>query len=62
LHGHAGAECAKILSRLQPAFDAGLLTPPSRMEERPLARGVETCGELNRGARGKFVLVASAHE
>ena len=53
------AECAKILSRLQPAFDAGHLTPPTGIEERPLARGVATYGELSRGARVKFVFVAN---
>lgn len=50
-------ECAKILSRLQPAFDAGQLIPPAGVDERPLARGVETYGELSRGARCKFVFV-----
>ncbi len=54
----SATDCAAILSRLQPAFDAGQLTPPSGMEERPLVRGVETYGELHRGARCKFVLVA----
>ena len=53
------AECAKILSRLQPAFDAGELTPPAGIDERPLARGAETYGELSRGARRKFVFVNS---
>jgi len=51
------AECAKILTRVQPAFDAGQLTPPTGIEERPLARGAETYGELSRGARVKFVFV-----
>ena len=54
---YSAVECAKILSCLQPAFDAGLLTPPKDMEERTIAQAVETYGELNRGARGKFVFV-----
>lgn len=54
----SAVECAKILSRVQPAFDAGELTPPAGVEERPLAHAVETYGELNRGARCKFVFVA----
>ncbi len=55
---YGAAECAGILSRLQPAFDAGQLMPPAGIEGRPLARGVETYADLGRGARCKFVFVA----
>ncbi|MSQ50343.1 MAG: zinc-binding alcohol dehydrogenase family protein [Betaproteobacteria bacterium] len=54
---YSAAECAKILSRLGPAFESGQLTPPTRIEERPLSQALETYRELNRGARGKFVFL-----
>lgn len=54
----SAAECAKIFTRLGPAFDSEELTPPSLLEERPFAQAVETYGELSRGARSKFIFVA----
>ena len=55
---YGAVECAEILARLGPAFDSGGLAPPAGIDERPLDRGVETYGELNRGVRRKFVFVA----
>ena len=52
-----GAVLGRILSRLAPAFDAGLLTSPTAITERPLARGVETYADLSHGMRGKFVFM-----
>jgi NADPH2:quinone reductase len=52
---YSASQCAGILTRLRPAFDAGQLIAPSALSESPLTRGPETYAGLNRGARGKFV-------
>jgi NADPH:quinone reductase-like Zn-dependent oxidoreductase len=55
---YSAQECAKILARLGPAFDAEALAPPAGIEERPLNFGLDTYVDLHRGVRRKFVFVA----
>ncbi len=50
-------ECARVLSGIGPAFDAGELPPPEGVQERPLESALDTYRELNGGRRGKFVFL-----
>jgi NADPH:quinone reductase-like Zn-dependent oxidoreductase len=49
------AACAKMLSKLARAFDAGELPPPAAPREVPLA--AEAYRQVDRGAKGKIVFV-----
>jgi NADPH:quinone reductase-like Zn-dependent oxidoreductase len=51
------AECARLLSELAPAFEAGELRAPDALVARPLAQATEAYAALQRGQKGKLVLV-----
>jgi NADPH:quinone reductase-like Zn-dependent oxidoreductase len=51
------ADCARLLSELAPAFDSGELQPPDAIVARPLSQGAESYAALQRGHKGKVVLV-----
>jgi NADPH:quinone reductase-like Zn-dependent oxidoreductase len=51
------AECARLLSELAPAFEAGELRAPDALVARPLAQATEAYAALQRGQKGKVVLV-----
>ena len=51
------ADCARLLSELAPAFESGELRPPDAIVARPLSQAVESYAALQRGQKGKVVLV-----
>jgi len=51
------AECARLLAQLAPAFEAGELRAPDGIVARPLAQATEAYAALQRGQKGKVVLV-----
>jgi NADPH:quinone reductase-like Zn-dependent oxidoreductase len=51
------ADCARLLSELAPAFESGELGPPDGIIARPLSQAIESYAALQRGQRGKLVLV-----
>ena len=53
------SDCARMLTEIGKAFDAGELPLPGGFEERPLEKGLETYADVNRKVRGKFIFVAS---
>ena len=53
----SGAECARLLSQMGEAFNAGTLAPPPQPQERPLEEGVAVYAEVNKARHGKIVFV-----
>ena len=51
------ADCARLLSQLAPAFESGELRPPQGLVARPLSQAAEAYAALQRGQKGKVVLV-----
>ena len=54
---YSPADCARLLSELAPAFESGELRPPERIVARPLSEATEAYAALQRGQKGKVVLV-----
>ena len=54
---YSPADCARLLSELAPAFESGELRPPEGLVARPLSEATEAYAALQRGQKGKVVLV-----
>jgi NADPH:quinone reductase len=51
------ADCARLFSELAPAFESGELQAPEGIVVRPLSQAVESYAALQRGQKGKLVIV-----
>jgi NADPH:quinone reductase-like Zn-dependent oxidoreductase len=54
---YSARDCARLFSELKPSFDSGALRPPDGLVTRPLADGAQTYAALQRGQKGKLVIV-----
>jgi NADPH:quinone reductase-like Zn-dependent oxidoreductase len=54
---YSAAECARLFSELKPKFESGDLRPPEGIVTRPLSEGPQTYAALQRGQKGKLVIV-----
>lgn len=54
---YGAGDCARILTEIGMAFDAGRIQAPERLQERHLETALEVYAEVNRGSKGKFVFV-----
>ena len=54
---YSAADCARLFSELKPNFESGELRPPDGLVTRPLSEGPQTYAALQRGQKGKLVIV-----
>jgi NADPH:quinone reductase-like Zn-dependent oxidoreductase len=54
---YSAADCARLFCELKPGFESGELRPPDALVTRPLSEGAQAYAALQRGQKGKLVIV-----